>query len=522
MSSEELVTLAIPPLVGAVIGLFTNWLAIKMLFRPLLERRIFGLRVPFTPGILPRERKRLARSLGETVAVDLLDPKTVSDRLRSPVFAEAIRKAALSTGRKVLDAKPGEMLSTIDTDSLPALRDAAIKILAGVFASEPFRRSLESGVDEAVSVAMDTPLSELVGPALFPRIVEASGDPKVADGVSRALSIGIVGIVDKVVSSGKSLSDFIGAEALGSRVGKTVEALYPEMVVGIMQTLGDKGVVDVMEKTGARIMRKAIDRMNAIQRFFIGLGKYDRAIMESMPATIADLRSSVRDTLSAPATRAGIIERARSVAVAMSGKPLSSFVKIQDQTSKDASIAVLGDALKNLLSTVGRESMEELARTMASGGTLGDVLKVFPELKDKAGPTVSAWAAGLLRRDDADPTAMKSITSAFLGSFFREFARLGSGVPLGDTMRMDDDTLRMVAAAAAKGLTELAAAESPTMLESIDIRSLVVDKIDSLDMIEVERMLLRVIEKELGAITAFGGVLGALIGAVQSVLLLLR
>jgi uncharacterized membrane protein YheB (UPF0754 family) len=493
-----------------------------MLFRPLLERRFFGLRVPFTPGILPRERKRLARSLGETVAVDLLDPKTVSDRLRSPVFAEAIRKAALTTGRRVLDAKPGAMLANIDAASFPALKDAALKVLAGVFASESFRRSLERGVDDAVSKAMDTPLSELVDPGLFPRLLEASGEHVVADGVSRALSIGIMGMIEKVSSSGKCLSDFMDKETLELLVGRTVETLYPDATAGILKMLGDKDVTAVMEKTGAQIMRKAIDRMNAIQRFFIGLGQYDRAILESMPETIADLRSSVRDTLSNPATKTGIIERAKRAAVALSEKPLSTFFKAPDQAGRDSSIAALSGALKNFLSKVGRESLAELTRTMVAGGTVGDVLRVFPEMKDKAGPLVASWAAGLLRNDERKPSAIHSISSAFLGSFFREFARLGASVPLGDTLRVDDDTLRIVATAAAKGLTELAAAESPTMLDSIDIRSLVVDKIDSLDMIEVERMLLRVIDKELGAITAFGGVLGAIIGMAQSVLLLLR
>ena len=242
MSSEDLLFLAVPPLIGAVIGLFTNWLAIKMLFRPLLEKRIFGLRVPFTPGILPRERKRLARSLGDTVAIDLLDSRTVSERLRSPLFKDAVRNAALSTGRKILDARPGEMLASIDTSMFPAMRDAGLKMLRGVFASEPFRLGLERGMDEAVSLAIDTPLSDLVDPVFFPRIEEAADEPAVAEGVSRALAVGVIGMLEKAAESGRGLSDFISREALESQVGNVVDAHYPEIVAGIMKTLGDKDV----------------------------------------------------------------------------------------------------------------------------------------------------------------------------------------------------------------------------------------------------------------------------------------
>ena len=44
----------ISALVGAVIGYITNWLAIKMLFKPHNEKRVFGIRIPFTQGIIPK------------------------------------------------------------------------------------------------------------------------------------------------------------------------------------------------------------------------------------------------------------------------------------------------------------------------------------------------------------------------------------------------------------------------------------------------------------------------------------
>ena len=49
--------LIIPIIVGAIIGYFTNWLAIKMLFRPHYEKKIFGIKIPFTPGLIPKEKR---------------------------------------------------------------------------------------------------------------------------------------------------------------------------------------------------------------------------------------------------------------------------------------------------------------------------------------------------------------------------------------------------------------------------------------------------------------------------------
>ena len=55
------------PVIGAVIGAFTNFIAIKMLFRPLTEKRIGKFRIPLTPGVIPKHQEELAESLSRTV-----------------------------------------------------------------------------------------------------------------------------------------------------------------------------------------------------------------------------------------------------------------------------------------------------------------------------------------------------------------------------------------------------------------------------------------------------------------------
>ncbi|MDR0450588.1 MAG: DUF445 family protein [Treponema sp.] len=90
----------VPPLVGAFIGFLTNVLAIRMLFRPLKAVRIFGIRLPFTPGILPRERSRLAESIGRMVERELLTPEILRERFADGEFREKFRRGlAVYTGR---------------------------------------------------------------------------------------------------------------------------------------------------------------------------------------------------------------------------------------------------------------------------------------------------------------------------------------------------------------------------------------------------------------------------------------
>lgn len=42
----DIISMAAGPLIGAVIGYFTNFIAVKMLFRPLHEVKIANFRIP--------------------------------------------------------------------------------------------------------------------------------------------------------------------------------------------------------------------------------------------------------------------------------------------------------------------------------------------------------------------------------------------------------------------------------------------------------------------------------------------
>ena len=79
--AKDILFWVLPPVVGALIGYVTNAVAIKMLFRPLKELRLFGIRLPFTPGILPRKRHKLADSIGRMVEHELLTPEVLRERL---------------------------------------------------------------------------------------------------------------------------------------------------------------------------------------------------------------------------------------------------------------------------------------------------------------------------------------------------------------------------------------------------------------------------------------------------------
>lgn len=82
----------IAAIIGAVIGYLTNYIAIKMIFRPYNEKRIFGVRIPFTPGLIPKERFRIAKSVGKTVGEHLITEDDIVESLCNNEIEESLEK----------------------------------------------------------------------------------------------------------------------------------------------------------------------------------------------------------------------------------------------------------------------------------------------------------------------------------------------------------------------------------------------------------------------------------------------
>ncbi|TDM04660.1 DUF445 domain-containing protein [Macrococcus carouselicus] len=71
-------------LIGALIGGFTNYIAIKMLFRPYHPVYLFGRQLPFTPGLIPKRRDELSVKIGEMVTNHLLTPDVFKQKVLTP------------------------------------------------------------------------------------------------------------------------------------------------------------------------------------------------------------------------------------------------------------------------------------------------------------------------------------------------------------------------------------------------------------------------------------------------------
>jgi len=77
------------PAIGGVIGLSTNWLAVKMIFRPVKPRRLLFFRLH---GLIARRQHDLAKAIGRVVGNHLVEHKDVVKSLNKLDFGGVLGK----------------------------------------------------------------------------------------------------------------------------------------------------------------------------------------------------------------------------------------------------------------------------------------------------------------------------------------------------------------------------------------------------------------------------------------------
>ena len=118
----EYLKIIIPILVGALIGYCTNYIAIKMLFRPQKPIYVFGKKLPFTPGVIPKNKSRIAAAVGNAVGQNLFTNQDIVNAITESGLknnlSEKIMDTAFNTDSSIKDysKKSGENDDLIQTE----------------------------------------------------------------------------------------------------------------------------------------------------------------------------------------------------------------------------------------------------------------------------------------------------------------------------------------------------------------------------------------------------------------------
>ena len=290
-------SIIIRPLIGAGIGYITNWIAVKMMFRPLKPIKIGKFTLPFTPGIIPKNKGRLAEAIGNTVSNDLLTDDDIKNILLSEDIKNKIKE---SISNYLNSASANETkLDTLICSYMPKENyDKALNTIKTTFTNNIYNTVVEANLSNLIADQIQIAASEklkgsmlgLFGGNAIVSSITSSVSVKLEEYIKENGQDLISGMVEKelnkytskttgeLVSSIKS-SDVDVVSILVSLYEKLITQKISELLkaINISKIVTDKiNSMDVLEleKLILTIMKKelnALVNLGALIGFVLGL-----------------------------------------------------------------------------------------------------------------------------------------------------------------------------------------------------------------------------------------------------------
>ncbi|MFQ3621332.1 MAG: DUF445 family protein [Spirochaetales bacterium] len=500
MQYVTLLHLLLPPLVGAAIGYITNALAIRMLFRPLKEYRVGPLRLPFTPGIIPRQRHALAVSIARMVSRELLTERALKQRLEDPGFRQRVYDKLSDLVERLLTLPLHSLAQTIPAE----VREASVSWVQGALKEafeqkNPFRDLLKEGLE----ILWNTPLPPNISSSIVQGMKHSEELKQI---LNRTKSI-----LKDTLYQGVTVKELFSKEVEIETLKSFLEPLYPKIIQYLSKVLRTPEVKRELELQGRFLLWDILQQLSFFQRLLITAGQYDRTLEERMPFIVEEAIAALERTgEEGPLKRQVLFTLARELDRFLS-KPLKELLALLPEEGIEGflgnSLGWITETLLGQLQIKGEIRLGDwigqatgIPREELTGRTLRFFQSIlFPSEKDKAQP-------------------IESLLKNLLQNLSRSAFQVLGDKTLKDLLPLSEEEKHAVNTFILRKIFDILSTKIPAIISVLDIEELVIQRIDELDIQEVEGLLLSVISRHLQWINFFGGVLGALIGGVQVLL----
>ena len=227
----EYLKIIIPILVGALIGYCTNYIAIKMLFRPQKPIYVFGKKLPFTPGVIPKNKSRIAAAVGNAVGQNLFTNQDIVNAI-----TESGLKNNLS--EKIMD-------TAFNTDS-------SIKDYIDKYYSEKSSEN-DDLIQTELSKEVDYDASDYDDV-----IIEETDYDKIKNKVSDVITSKILGAFEKIDLN--AMVSQIASKTLAEKVkGTMMEMFLNESTVSAMSAPIGNAIAEYIKNHGEEIIYPLVD-----------------------------------------------------------------------------------------------------------------------------------------------------------------------------------------------------------------------------------------------------------------------
>ena len=525
VTTQLLFTYGGPPLIGAFIGYLTNDVAIRMLFRPLKPWRIFGIRVPLTPGVIPSKRHQLAENMGEMVGGQLLTPQDIGEALSAERFQEHLRRLIDSHVQDILGKDIGPLLNIVPSRfrvhariglrSLKhRLRQSVLEYLGSPGFAATIGNTLAAHADQAGSRSLNELVQREDRQQLYARLELLIKDLLIAPQAAERLGGWLAQALTKAAAEGKALADFLPAE-LQAFLRTAAADRAPQVLAQAAVILAEPPMRERITqaiKGGADHFIDSLGPMAAMAKGFINMDSLEGIIRTWMTDHEGDLVAWLQQPEMQARTAQALTEQVETFLTAPLAELLAKvgpeqLQRLCQQAAAQLLTALSEGQLRQTLSVALREHIEELLEQGQISLTALSK-KLLPAAgRRKLRQTVADELRALT---DAEPVRL--LVGKLINSLIDQIAAKPAGV-LRDLL--PTEVRSGIIDYLVLNANRLLIREVPGLTESLRIRELVKNKVDSLDLLRLERLLLSIMEEQFKYINLFGALLGFLIGLIN-------
>ncbi|MBU0680726.1 MAG: DUF445 family protein [Proteobacteria bacterium] len=512
-----------PPALGAFIGYMTNYVAIKMLFRPLKPWKILGMRVPMTPGVIPSKRHDLAVNIGEMVGSHLLTSGDIGKAISSPSFQGELATLINSRLDDVLQKDLGPITEIIPQRfnsyflaTVKVLRWRFIDQLHQYLEGDEFSSTISATLRDRMDALLKSSLSQAFPESnrehlyafLEQTATKILSHPRLEEWLRDLINTKI----DDFIKTGKAPADLIPDDIIDyicSRLQQEAPAILSKLA-GVVQepVLQQRIASSICEAIGSftaslgplaamvsgflspELIQNKVCTFLTDKGDEIGQWLANDALQDRVSLILTD---KVREFLATPFSQflAGVSEEKKDQ---LREDLLTQLVALLHHPKTAESLTAL---LKEALASQDERTIEEMLLEIF--GT--DGLENSKEwLADKVISTMrSARVKKLI-----DTLIIEHVEKKLLGH------------PIGKlTDILSPEVLESIGEYARGQISDLLIREVPGLVDLLNIKELVTRKVDGLDLMRLENLLMSIMEEQFKYINLFGALLGFIIGMLN-------
>lgn len=517
-----------PPLVGAFIGYLTNYVAIRMLFRPLKPWRVFSIRVPMTPGVIPAKRHDLALNIGRMVGDHLLTSQDVGKALVRGSFQDELRNLISARVEHFLQRDLGPLPSLIPeqfrsffTAWIQISRERALNHFHKHLDSPEFADGLDKALDERFSELLCQNLNELIPAEILARFIEfmedTAGNLLTSPEVESWLTTYVEQRLDEFLEAGRAPADLIPGD-LSKHLLNRLEQETPALLHKLAATIQEPSIQDKIANALCQAVAgftASLGPMGAMLGNFIKPETIQAKIQDYLRTNGGELSAWLLDEKVQVRVSAVLREKAD----ALLNTPLAELLKDVDQHKiAGGRTAIASQVMSFLRDPSTTKAISNLLQNTVKAQQDRDLHELLTIMLGTNGPQkTKQWVTVEIVRMIRSRN-FKRMLDQLLTDLIEEklltspIGRLESLLPEKVKEGINDFLLEQTSSILIK--------EVPALVDSLNIKEIVTRKVDSLDLLKLEELLLSIMQEQFKYINLFGGLLGFIIGLVNVFFLL--